>query len=160
MYYEIVGYTNEGKLIMASADNHKTKDKEFIKQYGDKTNFTYGCNEKQSDMYVYRITMTNEDGITIEYPQELIKLRAEQLGAKVVPQLDKFIYTTEEDLQSRVDKFTDGIDLIGKNHIREGVVIRIDGKDKFTAYKNKSFNFKCIEDIIKLSDVEDLEENS
>ena len=160
VYYEIVGYTNDGKLIMASADNHKTKDKEFIKQYGDKTNFTYGCNEKESDMYVYRITMTNEDGVTIEYPQELIKLRAEQLGAKVVPQLDKFIYTTEEDLQSRVDKFTDGIDLIGKNHIREGIVIRIDGKDKFTAYKNKSFNFKVLEDIIKLSDVEDLEENS
>ena len=36
--------------------------KSFIKQYGNETTFSYGCEPGQSDMYVYRMTMTNEDG--------------------------------------------------------------------------------------------------
>lgn len=159
-YYEIVGYTDAGNLIMSSADNKKTKDKEFIKQFGDKTHFTYGCNQGESEMYIYRITLTNEDGYVVELPWEIVKLRAEQMGAKVVPELDKFLFTTIEDLDERVNRFVDGIDPIGKTHIREGVVIRVENKEKFTAYKHKSYNFKVLENIIKLDDEIDLEEQS
>ena len=58
----------------------------------------------------------------------------------------------------RVNKFVDGEDPIGKTHIREGIVIRIDNKEKFKAFKHKNFWFKCLEGIIKADDVLDMEE--
>jgi hypothetical protein len=157
-YYEVVSYTDDGSLIMPECDNRKTKDKEFIKQYGNTTRFTYGCNVGQSDIYIYRMTMTNEDGIVTEYPQHLVQIRAEQMGLKVCPILDRFTFTTVEDLMERVNRYTDGADPIGKSHIREGVVVRIDNREKFTAYKNKSWWFKVIEGIIKADDILDIEE--
>lgn len=160
VFYEIVGYTDSGSYIMGSCDNKKTKDKEFIKQYGETTNFTYGCEQGQSEMYVYRMTLTNEDGYVVEYPWEIVELRCEQMGLKLAPELDKFLVTTQEDLDERVNKFVEGFDPIGKSHLREGVVLRIENKVKFTAYKHKSFNFKVLEGIIKDADVPDLEENS
>src|SRR6185312_392584 len=123
IYYEVVGFTDDGKLIMPECDNKKTKDKEFIKKYGDTTRFTYGCEVGQSDIYVYRMTLTTEQGYTVEYPTELAMLRCEQMGVKHVPVLDKFIYTTMEDLMERVNKLEDGEDPIGKVHTREGIIV-------------------------------------
>ena len=58
-----------------------------------------------------------------------------------------------------VDKYYDGTDPIGKNHIREGVVVRIDNRNKFTTYKHKNFSFKVLEGIIKdTADSPDMEE--
>ena len=55
--------------------------------------------------------------------------------------------------------FYDGPDPIGKTHIREGVVVRILNRPKFTAFKHKNFYFKVIEGIIKdMSAVPDMEE--
>jgi hypothetical protein len=160
VYYECVGYVDENTLIMPECDNKKTKDKEFIKQYGEKTRFTYGCGVGQSDIYVYRMTMTNEDGHTVEYPTELVKMRCEQMGVKFVPILDKFIYTTHEDLMERVNTYEDGADPIGKSHVREGIIVRIENKEKFSAFKQKCFNFKVLEGIIKSDDVVDMEEEA
>ena len=39
-------------------------------------------------------------------------------------------------------------DPIGKTHIREGVVVRIVNRPKFTAFKHKNFLFKQITGII------------
>ena len=51
-------------------------------------------------------------------------------------------------------------DEIGKKHIAEGVVVRIDNRETFTAYKDKVFEFKVIESIIKdTSDTPDMEES-
>lgn len=158
IYLEVVGYTDDGTLIMPECDNKKTKDKEFIKQFGDKTRFTYGCGVGQSDIYVYRMTMTNEDGQVVEYPWELVKLRCEQMGVKHAPELDKFIFTTKEDLLERVNKYLDIVDPIGKTHINEGIIARIEGREKFTAFKQKGFYFKVLEGIIKADDVLDMEE--
>lgn len=158
VYYEVVGYTDDGALIMPECDNKKTKDKEFIKEFGDKTRFTYGCGVGQSDIYVYRMTMTNEDGHAIDYPTELVKLRCEQMGVKFVPILDKFIFTTKEDLLERVHTYENGADPIGKTHVKEGLIARIENREKFTAYKQKNFHFKVLEGIIKSDDVLDMEE--
>ncbi|MBN3376234.1 2'-5' RNA ligase [Clostridium botulinum] len=158
VYYEVVGYTDKNQTIMPECDNKKTNDKEFIKQYGKNTKFTYGCDIGKNDIYVYRMTMTNEDGDIVEYPWCLVKLRCEQMGVKYCPQLDSFTFIDIEDLMNRVEKFVDGSDPIGKTHIREGVVVRIDNKEKFTAYKHKNFNFKLLEGIIKESDILDIEE--
>jgi len=160
IYYEVVGYTDEGKLIMPECDNKKTKDKDFIKKYGKKTRFTYGCEEGKSDIYVYRMTMTNEDGHTVEYPWHLVKLRCEQMGVKHCPELERFEFTSVEDLLDRVDKFVDGTDPIGKTHIREGVIVRIENRNQFTAFKQKSFNFKVLEGIIKSQEILDMEEEN
>ena len=161
VYFEIVGFLEGGKTIMSTQDNKKTNDKEFIKKYGDKTVFSYGCNPSEgrlNDAYVYRMTFTNDDGEVFEYPTWLIQKRCEEMGVKFVPVLDQFIFTTLEDLEERVDRLSDGEDPIGKTHIREGVVIRVENSHTFKAYKNKNFHFKCIESLIKDSGVLDMEE--
>ena len=160
IFYEIVGWVNENTTIMGKCSNSKIKDKEFSKQYGKETIFSYGCNVGENDCYVYRMRMTNEDGV--EIPFEQVQIECEKMGVKCVPTFEKFTYTTWEDLMQRVEKYYDGVDPIGKNHIREGVVVRIDNRPSFTAYKHKNFSFKCLEGIIKdnaeAPDIEEAEE--
>lgn len=207
VYYEVVGFQTSGAPIMGSAANKKTADKEFIKQYGDTTVFSYGCSPEgyktmygnddvgafelpvalpQSDFYVYRMTMTNEDGDVIEYTPEYMRYRCEQMGCKTVPVLAKayvdensveilwsanpaaidHAITSAESLGDGVrqvaEYFYDGPDPIGKTHIREGVVVRIVNKPKFCAFKHKNFYFKALEGIVKASaeapDMEEAEE--
>lgn len=159
VYYEIVGWVSESTPIMGRCNNKLVKDKEFSRMYGDETVFTYGCEPGDSDMYVYRMTMTNEDGVVIELPTEEVKMWCERLGCKFVPILDKFLFTTIDDLNERVDKWLDIPDEIDCRHVAEGVVARIDNRSKFTAFKRKSFQFKVLEGIIKdTSDTPDIEE--
>lgn len=145
VYYEVVGWVDENTPIMPSGDNKKIQDKEFTKLYGDRTNFTYGCEKGFSNIYVYRMTMTTEEGYVIEYPWELVKLRCEEMQINSVPQLDKFIFTTKDALMKRVEKYLDITDPVGKTHIAEGVVVRIDNNKTFKAYKKKGFYFRVLE---------------
>lgn len=177
VYYEIVGFTTTGAPIMSSVANNKISDKEFTKQYGKTTTFSYGCKENESACYVYRMTMTNEDGDVVEYPPDYMRYRCEQMGAKYVPVLwrgivpDKlpivFDMETETDYQETpgdyikeiAEQYYDGPDPIGKDHVREGVVIRILNRPKFCAYKHKNFSFKVLEGIAKdLAAEPDMEE--
>lgn len=160
VFGEIVGWVNETTPIMSKCNNKLVKDKEFSKMYGSETIFTYGCKPGESDMYIYRITMANEDGVVIELPTEEVQAWCEKLGCKYVPILDKFLFTTIEDLNERVNKWLDLPDEIDPSHISEGVVARIDNRSKFTAFKRKGFYFKVLESIIKdASDVPDIEES-
>lgn len=178
VYYEIVGFTTDGNPIMASVPNSKISDKKFTKKYGDTTVFSYGCNPKplptmidantgkvvqeavpQSDFYVYRMTMTNEDGDVVEYTPDFMRYRCEQMGAKCVPVLWKdyamprgiieYDWDAGEYIKHIAEKYYDGPDPIGKTHVREGVVIRIVNRPKFTAYKHKNFSFKVLEGLAK-----------
>ena len=195
VYYEVVGFTSSGAPIMSDADNKKTQDKEFIKQYGDTTVFSYGCTPDityeleydaegevkdyhrvpnlQSDIYVYRMTMTNEDGDIVEYTPDFMRYRCEQMGVKTVPVFwSGFIPMSTGDpaaiqlnqgagdwIKEMAEKFYDGPDPIGKTHVREGVVVRIINRPKFAAYKHKNWYFKCIEGIVKAdADTPDMEE--
>jgi hypothetical protein len=161
VFYEIVGYVNETTPIMGSVSNKGVKEKEFVKKFGDTTTFSYGCKPGESDMYVYRMTATTADGTVVELPLETVKVWCDKLGVKHVPDLEKFIYTTPEDLKERVNKHLSNMpaDEIGKTHVAEGVVVRIDNRSTFTAYKDKVFEFKVIEGIAKdTSDVPDMEE--
>lgn len=147
LYYEIVGYIDDNTLIMPECDNTKLKDKDFEKKYGKTTKFTYGCNCGENDMYVYRMTLTSPDDLVLEVPYDVMKIYCEQIGVKVVPLLDKFLFTTKEDLIERVNKWLDITDPIGKNHINEGVVVRIENRIKFTAFKQKGWYFKVLSGI-------------
>ena len=73
VYGEIVGWIDDNTPIMPKCNNSKVKDKQFRKQYGEETIFTYGCPKGENHLYIYRITMTNEDGIVIELPTEETK---------------------------------------------------------------------------------------
>ena len=180
VYYEIVGFTDAGAPIMGDGDNRKIHDKDFLKQYGDTTRFSYGCapdggdepdihdencgapyvvKGPRSDIYVYRMTMTNEDGAVIEYTPDYMRYRCEQMGVKSVPVFTSFILhledlevddrTAGEIVKDVAEHYYDGPDPVGKTHIREGVVVRIVNRPKFCAYKHKNFAFKVIEGIVK-----------
>lgn len=184
VYYEVVGFIDSGAPIMAECANKKLNDKEFVKQYGETTTFSYGCaphkqiftvyNDSrpgyqdqpgeviipQNDMYVYRMTMTNEDGDTVEYTPDFMRYRCEQMGAKTVPvfwkgDIPEYPATADDDtvspgdwIKNVAEKFYDGPDPIGKTHIREGVVCRIINRPKFAAYKHKNHIFKMLSGII------------
>jgi hypothetical protein len=202
VYYEVVGFTQDGTPIMASANNAKLNDKDFIKQYGKETVFSYGCkptgvklyhgedeygvysyevSADRSALYVYRMTMTNEDGQVVEYTPGFMRYRCEQMGVKTVPVFGKAIISsdrlhfiapdgydhdyriTDENVGEAVikvaEEFYDGPDPVGKTHVREGVVVRIINRPKFCAYKHKNFAFKVLEGIIKdVAEAPDMEE--
>ena len=198
-YYEIVGFVNESTPIMASVKNSKIKDKAFSKQYGEETVFSYGCdpcggwepsinmtevhNEPivetapRCEVYVYRMTMTNEDGDVVEMSPDQVRYRCEQMGVKTVPVFERFIIPEYEEVETdevvendyggtdvltelvavnpgeyvlrKVEEYFDGPDPIGKTHVREGVVARIVNRPNIAVYKHKNFNFKVLESIIK-----------
>ena len=194
VYYEVVGFTNTGAPIMSSASNAKLQDKEFIKQYGAETVFSYGCfanghtiknyvssidgeqtlmevEAPQSDLYVYRMTMTNEDGFVVEYTPDFMRYRCEQMGVKTVPVLwrgaipehpgsyDDPTISAGEWIKNVAERFYDGPDPVGKTHVREGVVVRLLNRPKFAAYKHKNFSFKVLEGIAKVeAEAPDMEE--
>ena len=191
VYYEVVGFTHTGAPIMASCPNSKVSDKEFAKQYGAETVFSYGCHPAevlwtrdgqvpQSDIYVYRMTMTNEDGNVVEYTPDFMRYRCEQMGVKTVPVLWKGVIPEETSsipcgdigtllmanyaspgdyIKNIAEQYYDGPDPIGKTHVREGVVVRILNRPKFTAYKHKNFHFKVLEGIAKdVAEAPDMEE--
>ena len=161
VFYEIVGYIDGTETpIMGKCSNKLVKDKAFEKMYGKETVFNYGCEVGHSDFYVYRITHTSNDGVITEVPWEVVKIWCERWGCKHVPELEKFLYTTWEDLNNRVNQYLDQPEpLANGSHVCEGVVARIDNREKFTAYKQKGFFFKCLEGIIKdNSDAPDMEE--
>ena len=200
VYYEIVGFVNESTPIMSSCDNKKIKDKEFMKQYGDTTVFSYGCDpdgdweEKQycsapdvldfdkiiapkCEVYVYRMTMSNDEGDVVEMSPSQMRLRCDQMGVKCVPVFETFMIPDmgvdvngdgEADAQvispgeyvlRKVEEYYEGPDPIGKTHIREGVVARIVNRPNIAVYKHKNFDFRVLEGIIKdTADAPDMEE--
>ena len=190
VYYEVVGFTHTGAPIMVEGNNEKL-GKDFVKRYGKTTVFSYGCRPlgldinvsyfegnieegivkeyPQSDIYVYRMTMTNEDGAVVEYSPDFMRYRCEQMGVKSVPVFTKGYITDNyiisktyengakeyyheslgEAIKALAEQYYDGPDPIGKTHIREGVVVRIVNRPKFTAFKHKNFDFKQLEGLIK-----------
>jgi hypothetical protein len=163
IYGELVGYTTDGKKIMDDHETKETKDKEFIKKYGNTISYTYGCMPGECEFYVYRIQKIDENGNAIDLTWPQVKKRCVELGLKYVVEIESFIYDGNiRDLQELVNKHTDGPDLIDSNIHREGVVIRVDNENTTPLFlKNKSFYFGLMEGYIKSNDnYVDMEESS
>lgn len=172
VYYEVAGYTHTGAPIMATGKTPK----EFEHLYGPKMEFSYGCDpnglpEKQSHIWVYRMTMTNPDGEVVEYTPDFMRYRCELMGVDCVPVFwrgripehpgskDDDTITAGEWVMNKVEQFYDGPDLIDPRHTREGCVVRIINRPNFKAYKMKNFCFKVVEGLIKENaDAPDMEE--
>lgn len=67
IYYEIVGYTPDGSPIQGL--------------------FDYGCKPGEHKVYVYRITMTNADGVVTELQWNQVKERVREIGVETVPEI-------------------------------------------------------------------------
>lgn len=154
VFGEIAGFYDINCPIMTKGDNFKLKDKNFITTYGPTTVFSYGCSPDGlsaplNRYFIYRMTYTSPEGYVIEYPWDLVKYRAEQMGFETVPELDRFIYTDEEDFLNKINSYLDIPSSVDQTHITEGVVIRALNKPNFVVAKEKSFSFKVLEGIIK-----------
>jgi hypothetical protein len=190
VYYEVVGYEPSGALIMPHVDIRKMKDKEFearwkkeVPKVGDNMGslkqgaeeawdniatrmaYTYGCERGEHKIFVYRITMTNEDGDSMDYSWKDVKKRCNELGVAYCPELHEMIYRTaerfgNEDLERFVNGLAEGASTLDMSHIREGVCVRVEGGLEPLVMKHKSFEFKVLEGIVKDTGVEDLEEAS
>lgn len=160
LYYEIVGFTGSGRLIMSP---HDIKDKELQKKYGNKMVYKYNCDVGTNRVLVYRITHTNEDGHVIELPLHQVLSWCDRLGLEVVPQLhDPFVYDGDQNaLMSLCNKLSSGPSVLDLDHIKEGVVVRVDAPGHEYHVKYKSYHFCDMEGIAKNSDkFVDLEEVS
>lgn len=137
VFYEIVGYLPDGKPIQKINNN--------IYNYGAKTN--------DYKVFVYRITLTNEDGFTIEYSPKQVKERCSQMSVDYV---EEYYYGKAKDL---FDIYIDGdwhcnflenlrikfleknaTDCLNFDTADEGIVIRKEGFS-INAFKLKSNRF-------------------
>jgi len=183
IYGEIAGYDLSGGLIIGSQGNKKLKPfmgkkeyKTFIDRYGEITEFTYGCTldedpenktlfnlEKINKVFVYRITTTNEDGVSMDLSWEQVKMRCEQMNVNHVPELAKFLIQ-EGDTQMIEDYLIDEAkepSRLFPQHLREGVCLRLEGSSLTPKiFKEKNYFFKVIERIIKETEETNLEDEN
>lgn len=180
VYFEIVGNLPGGEPIMPGHSIDKLKsfvDKDYFKQLKSKydtVNFNYGCGQHDAEVYVYRITFTNEEGESIDYSWEQVKTRCEQLAVNHVPELWRGMgrelvgeQSVEDDrdfyknIENSLTDFTDDDNSTFQGQFKEGICVRIeDGHMTPKVYKNKSYLFKVLEGIIKEKDIIDLEESN
>jgi hypothetical protein len=169
VFFEIVGYESTGATIMPSVDTRKMGDKEFTKKYGEIMTYSYGCESTQSEVYVYRMTLTDEDGNSIDYSWDDVVKRCNEIGVKHVPHIRTLMLnefgSNHSDSRDVIEKFVNLVEAWGSGpswlddkHIKEGVCVRIEGGINNRTTKFKSFEFKVLEGIVKDSGVIDAEE--
>lgn len=163
VYYEVVGYTTDGKPIMPTVHTKELGDKEFTKQYGDTITYSYGCRPYESKMFIYNIIFTTEDGEQYNFSWEQIKAFCKKHFLEHVPELvTKPLYGTEFNrnyyIRDLADRLSHGESLLDSRHIREGVCLMIEHEGDVTFVKNKSAEFYILEGVSKASGSIDIEE--
>lgn len=162
VYGEIGGYAN-GSPIMAVHNGKDTKDKAFLKKFGEQIVYKYGCNEGQYRFHIYRITYLNQEGQNVDFTQAQVDQWCKDRG--FIPPYEvwpPFIYDGNvENLMDLVERLTeryllDTADYIDPSHPSEGVILRIDtGKMNPYFLKSKSFHFRTMEGHCEAIDTED-----
>jgi len=122
--------------------------------YGDSMSFTYGNEPGKCSFHVYRIAMTNEDGVCVDLSDCQMRKRCQQLGLNPVPFIcEPFIYDGDlEALKSKLNALLDKPSILDQKHVEEGVCIRWDDYPTCKILKLKSFVFLGLEDEQKSND--------
>jgi len=147
LYGEIVGYTRDGAYIQKGYDYgciQTIYENEYVE----------GVHYK---VFIYRITITNEDGNVSELSWRQIKAYCEHFGIRYVPEyyfgklvdFDKSLkkIKSDEEFNETVIKLLEEkylekyCEFCGNRVPSEGIVLRIDKLFNFDAYKMKSFMF-------------------
>jgi len=152
LYYEIVGFTDTGGAIMG---RHPIEDKKLKKIYGNSMVYRYGCNEetKENKIYVYRITMINDDGVEHDLSHVQVQNRCNELGLDMVPVLaGPKLFETKEKFLKELENLSDGMSTLDTSHVREGVVVKVEHENMNDALKYKGWTFCDLEGIRKNSD--------
>lgn len=161
VFYEIVGDMSETTPIMPAV---KIGDKDLKKIYGDRMHWRYGCVPGERKVFVYRITMTNEDGVVTELSWPQVQRRCRELGLMPCPTLqvigivDELELSNHDWIRERVAIHTEGASVLDPTHIREGCVVRVESAEGNAWCKSKSFTFLTLESETKDSDTVDVEE--
>ena len=142
IYGEIVGFLPDGGAIQKMGKA-----------------FDYGCKENEHELYVYRVTFTNKDGIVAELSSQQVEQFCEKYDFKhphvyYTGSYFDFILNTlriplsengfkDEDIIRKMESLYNEKDCwMCKNKLpEEGIVLRVDKLDSFEAYKLKSFRF-------------------
>jgi len=153
VYGEIVGYVNHSKMVQKGYD--------------------YSCKPDENKLYVYRITHTDENGNVREYSFNEIRDYCDFQDLETVPIFyqgkakDLFPNIAIDDewrknfLHSLSEKYLEKNCQFCKTKVpAEGIVLRIESKDKKPALKLKSFRFKEKESKERDSGESNIEEES
>ena len=153
IYSEICGYVGPQTMVMPVHDVTKTKDKAIIERFGKEVKYTYGCEPGELTNFIYRITITTDDGLIMDMPQRVMEqwcrdrelLHTFEVHPPIlydgdVDALNKLL----EELTERPDHLT--ADPEYPDQIAEGIIVREECGElipKF--YKSKSFWFRLLE---------------
>ena len=124
--------------------------------------FSYGFNDGECGLFVYRITMTNEDGFVVELTWPQLVKRCADLGLTHVPHMNTWHFDRDfrNDhnalLKCMIDK-VDGPDgnqtfnsSLDNRHMLEGYVVRYESPQGVTGWlKVKASSFVGIEQTSK-----------
>jgi hypothetical protein len=133
-------------------------------------NTRYGGDGKSSyRVLLYRVTMNNEDGITVDYNREAVYTKAEELGFEKPHLFEKYYHDGSEKslktLEHKMIEYAQGKSAMGllpdqiSDTLREGVVCWfINSSGKWQALKYKSDAFRLSESGLKDSGVIDQED--
>lgn len=170
VYFEIVGWEGVDRPIMPSVDTNILRDKDIKKAYGDKMFYKYGVPNGECKLLVYRIVMTNEDGVGYDLTWDQVVRRCGELGVEPVREISRGmpkdfgneLQDLRESILNSAEYYASGPSTYDHTHIREGCVLRVDtGNPTPEIFKYKSHEFLVLEGHLKgREDYIDMEEIS
>ena len=153
IYYEIVVVNDQGTSEFHQKIGNNKSDavlRSLGKKYGERMEYLYNVPPGTWKIWIYRITMQNEQGDAVPLSYNAMRARALQLGVDTVPVLEQFIYDGDsEKLNERLASISDGPSTLDSTHIREGLAVHVDAPTMQTVVKRKGFAFCHLEGIAK-----------
>ncbi len=159
---EASGLLHKGEEIYLELFGHE-KGGGFIQK-----GFPYGTNPDAKIPYrtlLYRVTMNNVDGITVDYSREAVYKKADELAMEKPYLFEKFYYSgtyySMRQLETAVIEYAQGQSELAEDTLKEGVVVWfINARGDWTALKYKSDKFRLKESGQKDKGVVDPEDNN
>ena len=174
VYYEIVGYTEDGSKIQPDM-NPQVVSKDFGKEWGKSMSWDYGCLPGEFKVFIYNWLLSTETGTQYSYPWDYIKKRVKSITdpkVQLVPEVWESVEITSlyppvqyqtnlgNDclLDALIEELTEQPSPVGHCY-QEGICLRVECQGELWGIlKNKSFPFCLMEQNNKDEEVLDIEE--